>query len=232
MNRGSLLAWPIEALSGPRPEGPRVRSRIIDAALALISEGGYVSAQIAAVAERARVAVGTVYRHFPSKSDLFAEVFRRASRREVDAMRAGAAATEGGSAADRIMAGTETLARRAPGRPPARLGAPGGAGRSRGGGRAPSLPAQLSGRDRRDRRGGRRDRRASRRTRRRPPPPWSARSESRCSGPSPHHERRRSRAGDPSLISFCSRAIEPPRCGRGHQRNGAESCRRLRSQPE
>ena len=101
--------------STERTEARRVevRSRIIDAALALISEGGYVNAQIAAVAERARVAVGTVYRHFPSKSDLFAEVFRHASQREVDAMRAGAAATEGGSAADRIKAGTETFARRA-----------------------------------------------------------------------------------------------------------------------
>ena len=103
-----------------------VRSRIIDAALGLISEGGYVNAQIAAVAEHAGVAVGTVYRHFPSKSDLFAEVFRRASQREVDAMRAGAAApAENGlllaplgapshnSAAERITAGTETFARRA-----------------------------------------------------------------------------------------------------------------------
>jgi AcrR family transcriptional regulator len=89
----------------------QVRSRIIDAALELISEGGYVNAQVAAVAERAGVAVGTVYRYFPSKSDLFAEVFRRASQREVDAMRAGA--TEGDSAADRIRVGTETFARRA-----------------------------------------------------------------------------------------------------------------------
>src|SRR5215204_5904112 len=89
------------------------RERIITAALELVAEGGYVAAQVAPVAERARVAVGTVYRYFPSKSDLFAEVFRRASQREVDAMRAGAAATEGGSAADRIAAGTETFARRA-----------------------------------------------------------------------------------------------------------------------
>jgi AcrR family transcriptional regulator len=89
------------------------RERIVGAALELIGEGGYVAAQIASVAERAGVAVGTVYRYFPSKSDLFAEVFRVASQREVDAMEAGAAATEGGSAADRIAAGTETFARRA-----------------------------------------------------------------------------------------------------------------------
>jgi AcrR family transcriptional regulator len=90
-----------------------VRARIVAAALELIAEGGYVNASVASVAERAGVAVGTVYRHFPSKSELFAEVFREASQREVDAMRAGAAATEGGSAADRVAMGTETFARRA-----------------------------------------------------------------------------------------------------------------------
>jgi AcrR family transcriptional regulator len=89
------------------------RERIVTAALELIAEGGYVAAQVAAVADRAGVAVGTVYRYFPSKSDLFAEVFRVASQREVDEMRAGAAATEGGSAVERIAAGTETFARRA-----------------------------------------------------------------------------------------------------------------------
>lgn len=87
------------------------RARIVAAALDLISEGGYVAAQVAAVAERAGVAVGTVYRYFPSKSDLFAEVFRVASQREVDAMSEGAAAK--GSAAERIARGTETFARRA-----------------------------------------------------------------------------------------------------------------------
>jgi AcrR family transcriptional regulator len=67
---------------------------------------------VAAVAERAGVATGTVYRHFPSKSDLFAEVFREASQREVDAM---AAAAEGATARapERIAAGVEIFARRA-----------------------------------------------------------------------------------------------------------------------
>ena len=55
------------------------------AAHALIARGGYREAQVAAVAAGAGVATGTVYRHFPSKADLFAEVFRRASQREVDA---------------------------------------------------------------------------------------------------------------------------------------------------
>ena len=91
----------------------QVRERIVAAALELIAEGGYANAPVAAVAERAGVAVGTVYRYFPSKSELFAEVFREASQREVDAMREGAAVTAGGSAVERIAAGTETFARRA-----------------------------------------------------------------------------------------------------------------------
>jgi AcrR family transcriptional regulator len=68
---------------------------------------------MAAVAESAGVAVGTVYRHFPSKSELFAEVFREASQREVDAMADAAAASKDASAADRVAAGVVAFARRA-----------------------------------------------------------------------------------------------------------------------
>ena len=89
-----------------------IRGRITTAARELIAEGGYVAAQVAAVAERAGVAVGTVYRHFPSKSDLFAEVFREASQHEVDAMRVAIEETSG-TASERIAAGIEAFARRA-----------------------------------------------------------------------------------------------------------------------
>jgi AcrR family transcriptional regulator len=88
------------------------RDRITTAARELIAEGGYVAAQVAAVADRSDVAVGTVYRHFPSKSDLFAEVFREASQHEVDAMHEAMEATTG-PAAERIAAGIEVFARRA-----------------------------------------------------------------------------------------------------------------------
>jgi AcrR family transcriptional regulator len=88
------------------------RRRITTAARELIAEGGYVAAPVAAVADRAGVAVGSVYRHFPSKSDLFAEVFREASQHEVDAMRAAIEASPG-PAAKRIATGIETFARRA-----------------------------------------------------------------------------------------------------------------------
>jgi AcrR family transcriptional regulator len=63
------------------------RERIVDAALTQLAEGGYASASVVSVARRAGVATGSVYRHFPSKGDLFAEVFRRAAQREVDVLR-------------------------------------------------------------------------------------------------------------------------------------------------
>ena len=62
------------------------RERIVDAALTQLAEGGYASASVVSVARRAGVATGSVYRHFPSKGDLFAEVFRRAAQREVDVL--------------------------------------------------------------------------------------------------------------------------------------------------
>ncbi len=88
------------------------RRRIVAAARGLIAKGGYAEAQVAAVASRAEVAIGTVYRHFPSKADLFAEVFREASQREVDAV-AAAAREAADSATARIAAAVETFARRA-----------------------------------------------------------------------------------------------------------------------
>ena len=89
-----------------------VRKRIVSAARELIARGGYAEAQVAAVASRAGVATGTLYRHFPSKAELFAEVFRDASQREVDAV-AVAAHESGDGAAARIAAAVETFARRA-----------------------------------------------------------------------------------------------------------------------
>ena len=97
----------------PRTEAKRTqaRERIVQAAHDLIATGGYRAASVAAVADRAAVATGSVYRHFPSKADLFAEIFRRASQREVDAMaevHAGA-----GSVSQRLASGVERWARRA-----------------------------------------------------------------------------------------------------------------------
>ncbi|MFV2100988.1 TetR family transcriptional regulator [Micromonospora sp. LOL_024] len=78
------------------------RERIVVAAIGILAEHGYAGCSVAAVAARAGVATGSVCRHFPAKSDLFAEVFRTASQREVDAV-ARAAAREGTAAA--LLAG-------------------------------------------------------------------------------------------------------------------------------
>jgi AcrR family transcriptional regulator len=90
----------------------QTRERILAAALDQLAEGGYASATIQAVAGRAGVATGSVYRHFASKSDLFAEVFRQASQREVDVFTE-ATADDGRTATERVAAATEAFARRA-----------------------------------------------------------------------------------------------------------------------
>ena len=98
----------------PKTEARRAetRERIVRAAIDQLAEGGYASAGVQAVAARARVATGTVYRHFPSKSELFREVFRRASARELDVV-ASTADDDGRPARERIAAAAEAFARRA-----------------------------------------------------------------------------------------------------------------------
>jgi AcrR family transcriptional regulator len=49
------------------------RARVLDAALALATEGGYDAVQMRDVASRASVALGTIYRYFSSKDHLLAE---------------------------------------------------------------------------------------------------------------------------------------------------------------
>jgi len=92
--------------------GLATRQRLLAAARELIEEGGYASASVAAIADRAGVASGTVYRHFASKADLFLEVFRAVCAGEERAMRA-AADEAGPGAVDRLEAVLATFARRA-----------------------------------------------------------------------------------------------------------------------
>src|SRR5207237_6288417 len=100
---------PTERTEARRAE---TRERIVSAALDQLAEGGYASASVQAVASRAGVATGSVYRYFPSKSDLFAEVFKRASAHEL-AVFADATAGDERAAAERIAASVEAFARRA-----------------------------------------------------------------------------------------------------------------------
>jgi TetR/AcrR family transcriptional regulator, cholesterol catabolism regulator len=60
---------PAEADLGSVAQRER-RKRILDATLALASKGGYDAVQMRTVAERADVALGTLYRYFPSKIHL------------------------------------------------------------------------------------------------------------------------------------------------------------------
>lgn len=52
------------------------RHEILDAALALIAEHGFHGAPIAAIAERARVGAGTIYRYFENKDVLINALFQ------------------------------------------------------------------------------------------------------------------------------------------------------------
>jgi AcrR family transcriptional regulator len=56
---------------------PATRDAELDAALATFTEQTYGGTRVALVAERAGVAVGSIYRHFPSKEALGNAVYRR-----------------------------------------------------------------------------------------------------------------------------------------------------------
>jgi AcrR family transcriptional regulator len=92
-------------------EAAGTRERLLAAAAAVIEEGGFGAASVAAIAVRAGVAAGTLYRHFPSKAELFVEVLRAATRRELAAMSAAVATAE--DFAGRFEAAVATWADRA-----------------------------------------------------------------------------------------------------------------------
>jgi AcrR family transcriptional regulator len=91
--------------------GAATRARLLDAAMELIGEGGYASASVVAIAERAGVSAGALYRHFPSKIDLFSELFREVAERELEAMQT--AGAESGTYLERLDAVLTTYATRA-----------------------------------------------------------------------------------------------------------------------
>jgi AcrR family transcriptional regulator len=68
---------------------------IVTAAAALAAEGGMEAVQIVPVARRAGIAAGTVYRYFPSKTDLVAALVKEQTVREREAMRRAADAAPG-----------------------------------------------------------------------------------------------------------------------------------------
>jgi AcrR family transcriptional regulator len=62
------------------------RKRIIDATISLASKGGYDAVQMRAVAERADVALGTLYRYFPSKIHLLVSGLAREFEQAMERM--------------------------------------------------------------------------------------------------------------------------------------------------
>src|SRR2546421_1764570 len=107
-----FFAMPYRPTERTEARKAEARETILSAALDQVAAGGYASATVQAVARRAGVATGTVYRHFPSKAELFADVFERASNRELDVLR-GLAADRDRPAAERVAACVEAFSRRA-----------------------------------------------------------------------------------------------------------------------
>jgi AcrR family transcriptional regulator len=87
------------------------RDRLLYEARNILEEGGYAAASVQAIADRSGVAAGTLYRHFPSKADLFVELVREAAKRDIAAMKA--AASSSGRSIERLEAIVATFARRA-----------------------------------------------------------------------------------------------------------------------
>lgn len=88
-----------------------LKKRLLDAALLLVAGGGFSALTIQAVAQQAGIATGAIYKHFESKAQLCAEIFRLATEKEVR-MVSQAALREGRPAA-RLLDAIETFAMRA-----------------------------------------------------------------------------------------------------------------------
>ncbi|HTS41362.1 MAG TPA: TetR/AcrR family transcriptional regulator [Xanthobacteraceae bacterium] len=87
------------------------RDAIVAAALAVASEGGMAAIQIAAIAARADIAAGTMYRYFPGKTELLSALIQTISEREIAAVRQAADAAPGPLSA--LAAAVATFAARA-----------------------------------------------------------------------------------------------------------------------
>jgi len=85
------------------------RKRILDATIALATQGGFDAVQMRAVAERADVALGTLYRYFPSKIHLLVSALGREFDRAEGQLRDKPA--EGDTAAERVIVLLKRLTR-------------------------------------------------------------------------------------------------------------------------
>ncbi len=84
------------------PAQQRRRDAILDAARSLATKGGYDAVQMRDVAEKAEVALGTLYRYFPSKTHLLIYVMQDMTAGLVRAT--GKRPPAGATPADRVIA--------------------------------------------------------------------------------------------------------------------------------
>ena len=77
------------------------RKRILDATIDLATEGGFDAVQMRSVAERADVALGTLYRYFPSKIHLLVSALGREFERAEETLRD--KPIPGDTASDRVI---------------------------------------------------------------------------------------------------------------------------------
>jgi len=73
---GNCAVPPTKAARSPRADAVRNRERVLEAAKAVFSAGG-PEASLEAVARKAGVGIGTLYRHFPTREALYEAVYRR-----------------------------------------------------------------------------------------------------------------------------------------------------------
>lgn len=89
----------------------QVHAAILKAGKALVSEQGFRALSINAVAERAGIAAGTLYRYFESKTALCVAIFQHATEREIQQTLA--AAQTGRTTTERLRNALTTFAERA-----------------------------------------------------------------------------------------------------------------------
>ncbi|MBD9535844.1 TetR/AcrR family transcriptional regulator [Stenotrophomonas sp. STM01] len=87
------------------------REAILAAARRLVAAGGYRNAPVTAVAAEAGVSTGLIYRHFPSKAELFVEVLTAAVEHELEIL--SAIAGQARPAPQRLHAAVASFVRRA-----------------------------------------------------------------------------------------------------------------------
>jgi AcrR family transcriptional regulator len=96
----AATSGPAEAELGSAAQRER-RKRILDATIALAAKGGYDAVQMREVADRADVALGTLYRYFPSKIHLLVSGLAREFEQTKDKL--DRRAVPGASPHDRVI---------------------------------------------------------------------------------------------------------------------------------